>query len=357
MMKKNKGGVLKLIVVILLLVAICVAATLYYFNLETSPVSDNSEQVRFTVAENSTVKDVLADLKANDIIRNDDMAYYYIRLGHPVDFKAGDFYVDKAWELEDIFNHISDSGNIIYDTVTITFIEGEWLKHYADKLAAETDVTAQELLDYWNDENEIRSLMNDYPFLTEEIFNDDARYYLEGYLFPNTYNFYRETSPEQITRTFLNQTLNVYNEYKTDFDKSELSIHELFTLASIVQYEGTTLDNMKTIASVFYNRLNDGMALQSSVTICYSINIGKDGDWRDCEYNIDYDSPYNTYMYPGLTPGPILNPGINALIATLEPDDTNYYYFIADVCGDGKVYFAENLYEHEANVDKYLTCY
>lgn len=356
-MKKRKSGALKYLLIILLLIAIIVGGAFYYLNLELSPVSDESERVRFTVEENSTVKDVLSDLKDENLIRNDNIAYYYIRIKHPVDFKAGDFNLDKSWELEHIFDYISDSSNIIYDTVQVTFIEGEWLKHYADKLAQVTNVSSEELMAYWNDEEAIRALMPDYPFLTEEIFGDDIRNILEGYLFPNTYEFYTETSAEAITRTFLDQTLNIYNEFIDDFKKSELSIHQIFTLASIVQYEGTTLENMKTISSVFYNRINDGMALESSVTICYAINIDKDGDWRDCEYNIDYDSPYNTYKYAGLTPGPILNPGRNALIATLEPDDTNYYYFIADVCGDGKVYFAENFYEHNANVDKYLTCY
>ena len=215
-------------------------------------------------------------------------------------------------------------------------------------------------MEYWNDEDIIRGYMDEYPFLTEDIFNDDARYYLEGYLFPNTYNFYRETTPDQITRTFLNETLNIYNKYREDFDNSKLSIHEIFTLASIVQYEGTTLENMQSIASVFYNRLDNGMMLQSSVTICYAINIDKDDDWRECEYNVSFDSPYNTYKYTGLTPGPILNPGINALVAVLEPADTDYLYFMADVCGDGQVYFAKTFSEHQANVNRYLkdtNCY
>ena len=96
------------------------------------------------------------------------------------------------------------------------------------------------------------------------------------------------------------------------------------------------------------------MPLQSSVTVCYALDITQDDNWQACEMNPTFDSPYNTYMYGGLPPGPIENPGSEAINAVLNPAKHDYYFFMADVYGDGTVYYAKTLEEHEANVDKYL---
>ncbi|MCI6068302.1 MAG: endolytic transglycosylase MltG, partial [Galactobacillus timonensis] len=176
-----------------------------------------------------------------------------------------------------------------------------------------------------------------------------------GYLFPNTYNFYPETDADTITRTLLNGQLTVYNELKDQMSASSLTVHQIYTLASIVQYEASTPEDMAKVAQVFYNRLAIDMPLQSSVTVCYAIDLNRDTDsWKACEVNSDYDSPYNTYLHTGLPPGPILNPGRDALNAVLNPDTSmdGYYYFMADVT-TGKIYYAKTLEEHNANVKKY----
>ena len=108
------------------------------------------------------------------------------------------------------------------------------------------------------------------------------------------------------------------------------------------------------IAGVFFNRMAIDMKLQSSVTVCYAIDKEKEDNWMKCEVNPNFDSPYNTYKYAGLPPGPILNPGKSAIEATLNPTSSKYLYFMADVYGDGKVYYAETYNEHSANVKKYL---
>ena len=136
--------------------------------------------------------------------------------------------------------------------------------------------------------------------------------------------------------------------------KSSLSIHEIYTLASIVQYESGKIDDMKKIAKVFYNRMKIGMPLQSSVTVCYALDINKNDNWMACEVNPNYDSLYNTYKYQGLPPGPIQNPGEDAINAVLNPDSNDYLYFMADVYGDGTVYYAKTYAEHEANVNRFL---
>ena len=168
---------------------------------------------------------------------------------------------------------------------------------------------------------------------------------------PETYIVNKETTAEELTEQVLNQTLTVYQKYASLISKSSLSIHQIYTLASIVQYEGGgDSETLKNIASVFYNRLNINMPLQSSVTVCYAIDFDKMTDkWQACEVNSEFDSPYNTYKYAGLPPGPIENAGTAALEAVLSPNDTNYLYFMAEV-KTGKVYFASTYEEHLQNI-------
>ena len=347
----------KLIIAVAVLLLLCVGGLVFYVSTILSPMSSQDEIVDFTIENGQGSKQVITNLQDEGIIHESPLSYYYMRLFHKVDFVAGNFEVNKAWSFNEIVDHLSKQENVLYDTVSITFYEGEWLKSYAHKIEANTNVSSEELLNLWHDEDYVRSLMNDYPFLSEEMFNEDVRFYLEGYLFPDTYEFYRETTAEDVTKTFLDHTLSFYNEHLDEFENSSLSTHEIFTLASIVQFEGNSEESMKLIAGVFLNRIAIGMDLQSSATVCYALDLDDDDNWLECEYNANYDSPYNTYVNPGLTPGPILNPGAVALEAVLAPTESDYLYFMANICGDGEIYYSETYAEHEANVARYLTCY
>lgn len=356
-MKKNNNAK-KLVAILVSLVLLIIVGIFVVFHLSLKPISKAEDIVPFKVKENVSAKTVLKDLKDANIIRNDTVAYYNCRIKRNADFKAGNFEVDRSMNLDEIVAYLSNNDNIIKNTITITFKEGEWLKEYAYKLAENTNLQAEEIIAYWNDPEVVKGYMEEYPFLTDEILNSESRYYLEGYLFPNTYEFYRETNLDAVTRTFLNETKRIYEKYFDDFKANAMSIHEIFTLASIVQYEAADIEDMKNIASVFLNRLDINMPLQSSVTVCYSMDIDRQNDdWRDCEYNPDYESPYNTYKYYGLTPGPILNPGEDAILAVLEPASTDYLYFMADVCHDGKVYYSKDYATHQSYINKYINCY
>lgn len=352
--KKRKINFVNLGIVILTIFGFLFGGAYLYYSQAISPVSKNSNEVLFEIESGTTAKKILANLEKEKIIKDSTMAGLYLRFNKFDDLRAGKYTVDSSWTLKQIFETLSDPTAALTDDVRITFIEGDWVKHMAEKIGASTVVSSEELLSLWNDPVYVRSLMTKYPFITEEIFNKDIRYLLEGYLFPNTYDFFRETTPEAITEKLLNQTLKLYNKYESQIKKSKYSIHELFTLASIVQYESGSVTDMKLISGVFLNRLEIGMKLQSSVTICYALDLESGKDWRACETNPNYDSPYNTYKYAGLPPGPILNFGESALEAVLKPTESDYLFFMADVYHDGKVYYAKTLQEHEANVDKYL---
>ncbi|MEA4875020.1 endolytic transglycosylase MltG [Anaerorhabdus sp.] len=355
---KRKLKVGNLLILIGLILILLFGGSYAYYSSTLGPVSKTSEQVEFTISSGESVKTVIKNLKKEGLIQNDFTAQIYAKVSNLTSIKMGTYSLDKSWSLKEILSIINDSKGAIVDDSRVTIIEGDWAKHIASRVAAVTNVTEDDLFVLWNNPEYIRSIMGKYPFLTEDIFNTESRVTLEGYLFPNTYDFFKETTAEQVTEKILDQTLKIYEKYKDQFNSAmasrNLTLHELFTLASIVQYEAAKPEDMKMIAGVFYNRLNKGMMLQSSVTVCYAIDIDKGDDWMKCEVNPNFDSPYNTYKYTGLPPGPILNPGEAAIEAVLNPTESNNYYFMADVYGDGTVYYAETYAEHQKNVNKYL---
>lgn len=354
--RKKHSIVQRVVLVIIILLLAVLAFDGWYIMQCLKPVSSQSEKVVFTVDEGSTLRSVSDSLAQAGIIRSGQIGYYYAKIEGYSDIKAGDFELDKSWDLAAIYGTLNSSEAAGADTVSVTIIDGDWAKHIAANIASVTNVSSDELMALWNNQDYIRSLMPKYPFLTEDMFQDGVRCYMEGYLAPDTYQFRKETTAQEITEKILDQTLAVYNQYADQFGNTGLSVHQVFTLASIVQYEGTSdPEVLKNIASVFYNRLHSGMNLGSSVTVCYAIDYDRDTDnWQSCEVNTDFDSPYNTYLHTGLPPGAITSFSPAALDAVLNPNQTNYYYFMADVYGDGTVYFSETLEQHDALVAQYL---
>lgn len=353
MMKSKKKGTLRITAILLIVLLIGIFGSFFFYKTSLNAVGKDIG-VEFTVSSGETINGVLTRLEQEGLIQNSFIAKLYIKLNGGVALKAGTYDLHGYMDVETILATLSDATKAHTNDVAITFIEGDWCKHIAAKVAEVTNVSEEELLALWNDESYIRSLMSEYPFLTEAIFNEDSRYYLEGYLMPNTYKFSPETTADAVTRKLLDQSLRVYEKYAEQMKASSMSIHEIYTLASIVQYEASKVEDMKLIAGVFYNRLHINMALQSSVTVCYAIDMDRDDDWKNCETNPNYDSPYNTYRVNGLPPGPILNPGEAAIEATLNPTASEYYYFLADVYGDGTVYYSRTYDEHLAYKAKYL---
>lgn len=327
------------------------------------------EVTAFVVDEGAYGKSTLDKLEAQGIIKDADMAYYYNRIFDGFAFVAGYFEIPHQIELEDgtkrditleeIMGFLSNPKNAHQDTVMISFDEGGYIKDYARQIAEKTTVEEDELFNYWNNEEVIRSYMKEYPFLTEEIFNPDIRYYLEGYLFPDTYEFFEFTNPDEITRTFLNRTLEIYNKYKSDFDNNRFTIHQIFTLASIVQGETGNSSDAPLVAGVFVDRYDQPEVLASSVTSCYAFELTAEQCYSVGE-STDYtwqDHPYNTYTNQGLPPGPVNAPNETSIHAALNPDTSEgYFFFCADLCNGGTV-FARTEAEHQYNIDHYyLAC-
>ena len=172
---------------------------------------------------------------------------------------------------------------------------------------------------------------------------------LEGYLFSKKYKIYEKSSPEEAIKIFYKGFQEFFNDsLKQRAREIGFTIHQVLTFASIVKGETNFVDEMPRIAGVYHNRLRIGMPLQADPTIQYLLP----GGWRRLTYkDLRMESPYNTYRYKGLPPGPINNPGANAIIAVLYPEKNNYLYFVSN--GNGSHKFSKTYSEHLKNVAQY----
>lgn len=180
----------------------------------------------------------------------------------------------------------------------------------------------------------------DYSFLAS--IPKDAT--LEGYLFPDTYRVWKDQLPESLIKKQLDAFATRASKISDEAKKQGRTLHEVVTLASIVEKEVATPEDRTIVAGVFWNRLQIGMPLQSDATVNYVTHAGRT---RPTAKDLAVESAYNTYKNKGLPPGPISNPGADALDAALFPQRTEFKYFLTDK--DGKTYFARTLDEHIAN--------
>lgn len=354
-MKKIKRTSLGLFLTLFFIVGI--VSSYLYVQSALSALGPEGEKSSIIISKGDTLSVVSDKLIEKGYIKNQFIFETYAKLNKLTDFKVGTFYVDHGLDVKSILLYLNDATKAFPTDVVVTIIPGDWAKQIAEKLADKVEnVSAQDLLDLWNSEEYIRSLMDEYSVLTEDIFKNkkDVRVLLEGYLMPETYFMNPLASADSLTRRILNQTQKVYDDNKALFDSFKMSIHDVITFASVVQFEAGKEEDMRMISQVFLNRMKIGMRLQSSVTVCYALYEYE--SWKDCESysNQALDSKYNTYLYSGLPVGPITNPSKLAILSTIQPKQNDYLYFLADVYGDGKVYYAKTYAEHEANIKKYL---
>ena len=352
MTKKTKLKPLSFILITFIILAIASAFAYFYVNSNLQGKGPTGETVMVLVEEGDLLSNVSLTLQAHDLIGQPMIFETYAKLMKLTDFKVGVYKVDKGWDALEILTYLNDATNAEKNDVALTIIPGDWAKDVAQAISEVSNYTVEEILTLWNDKTYLATLDAEYEVITPEIDKTGVKVLLEGYLMPETYFINPNSTIEIITKRILDQTESFYIENKASFDSSSYSIHEIFTLASVVQFEASKAADMKMVAQVFYNRLNKPMRLQSNVTICYSLYNYT--DWKDCEGNKDIVSPYNTYLHDGLPLGPIDNPSATAILSTLNPTMNDYYFFIADVYGDGTVYYAKTYAEHLKNVAKYL---
>ena len=339
-----------LIIIGVILVVIACLIALYFYGL--SPASKNTEVVEFSIASGESKKDIVDALDEAGLIKSKISAYVYVGLHRSLNLQAGIYELSPSMSLKEIMEML-DSGDVSENeqTYTLTFVEGRRLVDYASMIAEATNTTIEDVLAVVSDEAYLNELIGKYSFLSTDILNSEIYYPLEGYLFADTYEFYKDSSIKDIIETMLNGMANVLNDYQEEIANSGYSIHEILTLASVVEQEGINSADRAGVAGVFYNRLNANMSLGSDATTYYGVRK----DFSDDLYisEINDNNPYNTRLasMAGRLPiGPICSPSRESILAVLNPEEHDYYYFVADKNGD--TYFMKTYAEHEEMVSE-----
>lgn len=342
-----------LIVLIILLVLVG-AGGLITYKANISAVSSESVSVSVEIPENTTYYSLGKILKEKDLIKSEFWYKIYIKLNKPSNLQYGVYELNKNMDVESIIKLLEDGSSYDPTIINITFKEGLNIRKIASVIDENTDNSYDDVLALMEDKEYINELIEKYWFLTDEILNSKIYYPLEGYLFPETYKISSKSSVKEIFNVMLNQTDKILTKYKEDIENSELSVHELLTLASIVELEAGNADDRKGVAGVFYNRMStSGWTLGSDVTTYYALKID---DFKvsltDAIGLKDCSTGYNTRCpsFVGLPVGPIANPGEESIEASINPTKHNYYYFVADC--SGKTYLNQNASGHALTISQ-----
>ncbi len=317
----------KTLVVLLILIIIAIFGFLFYWE-GTFPVDKNKKESEiFVVKKGEGLIEITNGLEKSDLIRNRLVFYVVVKqLGIEKKIEAGDYRLSKsmgAFEIAKALTH----GTL---DVWVTVIEGLRKEEIAELVGKAIDIPEIEFI----------------------------KKAPEGYLFPDTYLIPRKATADSVI-SIMNNNFNTKfdSSLKEKTQKLGLTTDQAVTLASLVEREARFAKDRQPVASVLLHRLREGIPLQSDVTIQYILGYQENEKtwWKPEVFEDDLKtaSPYNTYLHPGLPPGPICNPGLAALTAVAEANpNTPYLFYLADK--SGHLHFARNLDEHQANINKYL---
>lgn len=297
--------------------------------------TDTTERA-FEVSANSGIEAIASNLQSQGLVADKTLFILYAKFGPSRgNLQPGIYLLSPSMPISRITGLIG-SGQVA--TRRVTFREGLTIAEVAQKWAKTGLGDAQGFI---NASQLPHTYQHD--FLKHRAKQDS----LEGYLFPATYDILITTTPQQQINTMLDTfKIQVLPKLPPGVANSS-KLHEIITLASIVEKEARTSEDRKLVAGVFYNRLALGMKLESDVTINYVT-----GKTRTEASDLKIDNLYNSYLYKGLPPTPICSPGLDAILATASPTTNDYLFFIAD--NTGKLHFAKTYTEHEQNIHKYL---
>lgn len=314
---------------------------------------EKNELVEIEIPLGTTTKGIAEIMAEKELVNDATVFNYYMKTKNVDEFQAGFYQVSPAMTLDEIIAVLTEGGTSTptADDHKVLIREGATIEEIADEFAEKTEYTKDDFIEAVNDEIFLESLMKEYPnVITKALKNKDIKYKLEGYLFPATYDYLNEYTPEDMIKTMVEKTNEILTQYQSKIESSGYTLHELLTLASLVEKEGVVYEDRQKIANVFYNRLEKEMPIQSDISILYS--LGSHNEFVTIK-DTEVDSPYNLYMNKGMGPGPFNNPSEDSIKAVLNPVDTDYLYFLADL-ETGKVYFSKTFEEHLEYQEQYV---
>lgn len=346
-----------IIILIAIFTIVLLMAGMYFYGL--TRVSKESEIVAFTASGSG--KKVINDLYEAGLIKSKIASSIYLKLHSNLVIKAGTYDLDRSFDTEKIIRIICGN-NAKKDTINVTFKEGKRLVDFAKVISDNFGYSESEIIETLSDKDYLNTLINKYTFLTNDILNSDIYYPLEGYLFPDTYEFYKSSSIKIIVEKMLDKTGKVLDNSGASL--SGKSIHEILTIASIIENESMHASDRSIVSQVIYKRLDMNMSLGMDVTTYYGVKKALSETLTSSD--LATKNAYNTRNteFIGLPVSPICNPSKSSIEAALNPSDTDYIYFYADVYGmnedgtcnkslAGKLHFAKTYSEFQNLINKY----
>jgi len=334
---------------LLAVILLSVGAFLVYSSKIDSVANDRIEKRPFEIARGATVEGIAKDLQAQKLITSSFYFKLYVwreKLG--AKFQAGIYEVSPDQTLREIATVLT-SGKAVSQEREIKLLEGWSAKEIAAYLAKEKliDETEFSSLVGVGSTGVDNKLISAYPILADLPRNAS----LEGYLFPDTYRIFKNASERDIVEKMLtNLELKINGTMRSDIKKQGKTVFEILTMASIIQKEVRGTKDMRQVADIFWKRIDSGIALESCATLAYILGVNKP------QYTLEdtqIDSPYNSYRNRGLPPGPIDNPGLEAIRAAIYPEKNDYLFFLSRP-DTGETVFSRNYAEHLQNKAKYL---
>ena len=307
-----------------------------YFLYSLTPQADKSYE--FVIQENEDIDSISKKLKEVQAIRDSMMFKLYLKMSNSdTKIKAGEYSLKNIKSIEELISILKKGQERL---LKYTIPEGYTVEQIGEKLSGLKIIDKNEFL-YFSQKKG-----NEFNFKFSSEIKDGN---LEGFLFPDTY-LISEPDAGKVISQMLSEFESVFNqEIIIRSKKLNISVREVVTLASIVEREAKLDEERPVIASVFLNRLKAGWNLEACSTVEYVVKKAAPVLTLS---DLQIDSPYNTYKYPGLPPTPICNPGKASIMAVLYPKETQYFYFVSK--GDGSHAFSETFEEHEKNIRKYL---
>ncbi|HEL1543048.1 TPA: endolytic transglycosylase MltG [Streptococcus suis] len=375
--KKQDNAAKRIVSVIMsiIVVAVLVTGVTGYMWVKSSlePVNAKAtEAIQVEIPEGSSTLEIGKILVDNKLIKNATIFNYYSKIKSYNNFQSGFYNLKQNMSVDDIAKALQESGTPTAQKEAagkILIVEGYTLTQIAQAITDNTKTedkndktpfTTEQFMATVTNQDFINRMVATYPklFASLPAANSGVIYQLEGYLFPAVYEYSDETTIEELVEQMIAAMDNRLQPYYETIAAKNLTVNEVLTLASLVEKEGSTDEDRRNIASVFFNRLNAAMPLQSNIAILYAQGkLGQETTLaEDAAIDTSIESPYNIYWTPGLMPGPVDSPSLSAIEAVINANTTDYLYFVADVT-TGNVYFTNNIDEHNQNVAKYVNAH
>lgn len=317
----------KRLLIFLLIILLGLIVSFVWWKNATSSInpSDNTP-VTFIIPKGQTIKEIASNLKKEGLIKDKIAFFSYARFsGLATKFQAGNFRLNRSMNVFEIAQQLTKGTTDVW----VTLIEG--MRN-----------------------EEIAEILNRNLAISERQFMQFAQ---EGYMFPDTYLIPKETTAGQVSEIILNNFRKKITSEIIEKGKVQgLNLDELITLASIIEREAKNDNDRQIIAGILLKRITNDWRLQTDATIQYALGyqIQEKSWWKKnlTTEDLEIDSPYNTYIYVGLPPGPICNPGLSAINAVISPKNSSYWYYLSDK--QGNIHYATSIEEHKLNIETYL---